>query len=79
MELITLDNGLRIALELKNDVHSAAINISVAAGNRFETPENAGVSHFIEHMVFKGTSSRSCEDIARESDIMGGQLNAFTS
>ena len=44
-----------------------------------ETAEENGISHFIEHMVFKGTSSRSCEDIARESDIMGGQLNAFTS
>ena len=79
MELITLDNGLKIALEFKADARSAAVCFDIAAGNRFESPATAGISHFIEHMVFKGTVTRSSEDIARESDLMGGQLNAFTS
>ncbi len=79
MEKITLKNGLTVALDHRPDAHSAAISIYVAAGNRFENIENCGISHFIEHMVFKGTATRSSEAIARESDIMGGQLNAFTA
>ena len=79
MEKLTLKNGLTVALDQRPDAHSAAISIHVAAGNRFETAPISGISHFIEHMVFKGTESRSAEDIARESDIMGGQLNAFTA
>ncbi len=79
MEKIILKNGLTVALAPRADVHSASISIFVAAGNRFETADTAGISHFIEHMVFKGTEHRSSEDIARESDIMGGQLNAYTS
>lgn len=79
MEKILYGNGLTVALEYKPEAHSAAVNISVAAGNRFEAVKNCGISHFIEHMVFKGTHTRTSEDIARESDIMGGQLNAFTS
>ncbi len=79
MEKITLSNGLIVALDHKPQAHSAAVSIFVAAGNRFETPEFCGASHFIEHMVFKGTTTRTSEDIARESDIMGGQLNAYTT
>ena len=78
MEKITLGNGLTVALDQKPRAHSAAVSIFVAAGNRFETPGFCGVSHFIEHMAFKGTT-RTSEDIARESDIMGGQLNAYTT
>ncbi len=79
MELITFENGMRVALEYKPDVRSAAVCFDIAAGNRFEAQTTAGISHFIEHMVFKGTASRTSEDIARESDLMGGQLNAFTA
>ncbi len=79
MERITFKNGLTVALDYRPDVHSAAVSIHIAAGNRFEAASVSGISHFIEHMVFKGTESRSAEDIARESDIMGGQLNAFTA
>ena len=79
MEKITLKNGLTVALDLRPSAHSAAISIYVAAGNRFENINNSGISHFIEHMVFKGTTTRSSEAIARESDLMGGQLNAFTA
>ena len=79
MEKITLKNGLMVALDHRPDAHSAAVSIYVAAGNRFETAPISGISHFIEHMVFKGTATRSSEDIARESDVMGGQLNAYTT
>ena len=78
-EKIVFDNGLTVALSPMPDARSAAISFFVAAGNRFESEEKSGVSHFIEHMVFKGTTSRSTEMIAEESDIMGGQLNAYTS
>jgi transketolase C-terminal domain/subunit len=79
MERIVFDNGLIVALTHKTDAHSAAISIYVAAGNRYEEKINSGISHFIEHMVFKGTTTRSTNDIAEESDIMGGQLNAYTA
>lgn len=79
MEKIIFNNGLTVALEEKKDARSAAVCFFVAAGNRFETEEISGISHFIEHMVFKGTSTRSTNDIAEESDIMGGQLNAYTA
>lgn len=79
MEKITLKNGLTVALDLRPSAHSAAISIYIAAGNRFENSKACGISHFIEHMVFKGTTTRSSEAIARESDLMGGQLNAFTA
>lgn len=79
MEKFVFDNGLTVALTQKQDTHSAAISIYVAAGNRYEEKTNSGISHFIEHMVFKGTTTRSTNDIAEESDIMGGQLNAYTA
>lgn len=79
MEKIVFDNKLTVALDYKSDVHSAAVGIYIAAGNRFEPIEKAGIAHFIEHMVFKGTTTRTSQDIARESDIMGGQLNAYTA
>ena len=79
MEKFVFENGLTVALTEQPQVHSAAISIYVAAGNRFEEEHISGISHFIEHMVFKGTTSRSTNDIAEESDIMGGQLNAYTA
>ncbi len=79
MEKIVFDNGLTVALEEMPEARSAAVCFFVAAGNRFETESISGISHFIEHMVFKGTETRSQNDIAEESDVMGGQLNAFTS
>lgn len=79
MEKIVFDSGLTAVLDRKPEVLSAAVSVFVAAGNRFETIGKSGISHFIEHMVFKGTKTLSSEDIARESDIMGGQLNAYTA
>ncbi len=79
MEKLVLNSGLTVVLDEKKDARSSAICFFVAAGNRFESAEMSGVSHFIEHMVFKGTKTRSVNDIAEESDIMGGQLNAYTA
>lgn len=59
-------------------VRSVSVGVWVGTGSRRETPENNGVSHFIEHMLFKGTTSRSAEDIARSVDSIGGNLDAFT-
>ncbi len=79
MEKIVFKSGLTVVLDEKKDARSAAICFFVAAGNRYETAKISGVSHFIEHMVFKGTTTRSTNDIAEQSDIMGGQLNAYTA
>lgn len=74
-----MSNGLTVAFTSQPSAHSAAISIYVASGNRFEMPDEQGIAHFIEHMVFKGTASRTAADIAQESDLMGGQLNAYTA
>lgn len=76
---ITLDNGLRIVTEYIPYVKSVSIGIWVEAGSRKETIENNGVSHFIEHMLFKGTKKRTAKEIAESIDNIGGQINAFTS
>jgi predicted Zn-dependent peptidase len=60
-------------------VRSVSVGVWVGTGSRRETPEQNGVSHFIEHMLFKGTSNRSAEDIARSVDSIGGNLDAFTA
>lgn len=74
-----LDNGLRIVTEYIPYVKSVSIGIWVEAGSRNENLENNGISHFIEHMLFKGTKNRSAKEIAESIDNIGGQINAFTS
>ncbi|BCR04834.1 peptidase M16 [Desulfuromonas versatilis] len=74
----TLDNGIRVVTEQVAGVHSATVGAWVETGSRHETPEQNGISHFVEHMLFKGTERRSAKDIAREIDSVGGVLNAFT-
>lgn len=66
-------------METAREVHSVCIGIWVKVGSRDESPEKNGISHFLEHMFFKGTGSRSAEGIAMEIDSLGGELNAFTS
>ena len=78
LEKITLDNGLRILYEENPTAKSCYMGIWVASGSRYEDDMTSGISHFIEHMVFKGTQRRSAADIAREADFMGGGLNAYT-
>lgn len=75
----TLKNGLTIVAEEISYVKSVSLGIWINTGSRLETPNESGVSHFIEHMLFKGTKNRSAKDIAREIDNIGGQINAFTN
>jgi len=77
-KITTLPNGLRVATE--NTGHpSATVGVWIDSGSRSETAANNGVAHFLEHMAFKGTTSRSQTDIELEIEQMGGMLNAYTS
>lgn len=76
---ITLKNGLTVISERMPSFRSAAVGVWVRAGSIDESSEINGYSHFIEHMLFKGTASRSAQDIASEMDAIGGQVNAFTA
>src|ERR1700740_3358872 len=73
-----LPSGLTILTERMEHIRSVAMGVWVRAGSRHELPEVNGISHFVEHMVFKGTKSRSAQLIAREVDAIGGNLDAFT-
>jgi predicted Zn-dependent peptidase len=75
----TLQNGLEIVAECNDDAHSAAVGFFVRTGSRDETDAVVGVSHFLEHMLFKGTPTRSPDDVNREFDEMGAHYNAFTN
>lgn len=74
----TLDNGMRIVAEKIEYVKSASIGIWVKVGSNNEDNETNGLSHFIEHMLFKGTTNRKANEIAEDIDSIGGQINAFT-
>jgi predicted Zn-dependent peptidase len=74
-----LPNGLTIITEQMPHIRSASIGIWLETGSRDEDPEWNGISHFIEHMVFKGTKHRTAEEIAREVDSIGGNMDAFTA
>ena len=75
----TLKNGIRVAVEEIPYVRSVSFGIWVKNGSRDENINNNGISHFIEHMLFKGTFKRSAKDIAEEMDALGGQINAYTT
>ncbi|MGZ0040817.1 M16 family metallopeptidase [Paenibacillus ottowii] len=79
MERIQLKNGLRVVIEKIPTVRSVSFGIWVKTGSRNETPDNSGISHFIEHMLFKGTERFSAKEIAEQFDAIGGNVNAFTS
>ena len=79
IETTTLPNGVRIITETMAHVRSVSVGIWIGSGSRRESPEQNGVSHFIEHMLFKGTTHRTAEDIARSVDSIGGNLDAFTA
>src|SRR5512142_2814600 len=74
-----LPNGLTIITEEMQHIRSVSIGIWVKSGSRDEDPQWNGISHFVEHMVFKGTKSRTAEDIARQVDSIGGNMDAFTA
>jgi predicted Zn-dependent peptidase len=79
IELTTLANGLRVATESADSTRSVATGVWVGVGARDEPAPLAGVSHFLEHLLFKGTADRSAQDIARAVDRVGGDMNAFTT
>ncbi len=74
-----LPNGMRVITEHVPNVHSVSVGIWVTLGSRDELPGDSGIAHFIEHMIFKGTETRSALEIAKAFDRMGGLSNAFTS
>ena len=74
-----LGNGLRTLTERMTQVRSISIGVWLTRGSRHETAECGGIAHFVEHMLFKGTASRTAEDIAQAIDSIGGQLDAFTA
>jgi predicted Zn-dependent peptidase len=75
----TCQNGVRIVLEQIPTMRSVAIGVWIGTGSRNENEQNNGISHFLEHMFFKGTKTRSAREIAEAFDSIGGQVNAFTS
>ena len=75
----TLPNGLRVICETMPHVHSVSLGVWVGSGSRYESQHYNGISHFIEHMFFKGTGRRTAKQIAETIDAVGGQLNAFTT
>jgi predicted Zn-dependent peptidase len=74
-----LPHGLTVITEQMEHIRSASIGIWLETGSRDEMPQSNGISHFIEHMVFKGTKHRTAEEIARQVDSIGGNMDAFTS
>src|SRR5580692_7099148 len=79
IERTRLPNGVRVITERMRNVRSVSVGVWIGTGSREEQPHQLGISHFIEHMVFKGTKNRSAEQIARSVDSIGGGLDAFTS
>jgi len=75
----TCENGLRIVTERIPSVRSVALGIWVGTGSKYESEKNNGISHFLEHMFFKGTATRTAKEIAETFDEIGGNVNAFTS
>ena len=76
---LVLDNGLTIIGERLEHFRSVSVGVWIGAGSQYERPEENGMSHFLEHMLFKGTETRTARDIAEQTDSVGAQLNAFTS
>ncbi|GAK02008.1 LOW QUALITY PROTEIN: peptidase [Geomicrobium sp. JCM 19037] len=79
VQRIQLANGVRLVVEPMEHIHSVAIGIWVHTGSRTEQPSENGISHFVEHLMFKGTESMSAAHIAAAFDRIGGHVNAFTS
>lgn len=78
-QMITLKNGVRLLIQPVAGVRSAALGIWVGTGSRHEKAKEGGAAHFLEHMAFKGTTSRTAAQLAQEMDEIGGQINAFTT
>lgn len=74
-----LDNGVRVVSSSMKDAQSLAVGVWIDVGNRNETPDVAGISHYLEHLVFKGTKHYSCQQIKEAIEGVGGSFNGFTS
>lgn len=79
IQITKLENGLTVATDTIDTVESVSLGLWTGAGARNETPANNGIAHFLEHMVFKGTETRSARDIAKTIESVGGYMNAYTS
>ena len=79
VQVTTLDNGLRVVTDPMPNVETASVGAWIDVGTRHEKSSVNGISHFLEHMAFKGTKRRSAYDIAVEIEAVGGYLNAYTS
>ncbi len=79
MREAVLDNGIRVITERRPDVRSVAVGVWIDQGSAHETPESGGVSHLIEHLVFKGTERRTAHEIALSLESLGGSLDAYTT
>lgn len=77
-KLVVLENGIRLSIMNIPHVHTVSIGCFFGAGSRYENKKNNGISHFIEHMVFKGTTNRSAFDLVCAADDLGANLNAYT-
>ncbi|MDU3350251.1 MAG: insulinase family protein, partial [Clostridium sp.] len=77
--IYTLKNGLRVVTEYIDHVNSISVGVMVQNGSRNEDLELNGISHFIEHMFFKGTEKRTSKEIVQQIENVGGQINAYTS
>lgn len=76
---IKLGNNIPVLMEAAREIHSVCIGVWIKIGSRYESADKNGISHFLEHMFFKGTQSRTAQDIAVEIDSLGGEINAYTS
>jgi predicted Zn-dependent peptidase len=76
---VVLDNGVRVVLERMSSLRSVALGVWANVGSRYEVKGEEGLSHFIEHMMFKGTRNRTASQISNEIDALGGEMNAFTT
>ncbi len=79
VQVTVLDDGLTVVTETMSEVRSVSLGFWVGTGSVDEEPEHAGASHFLEHLLFKGTATRSARDIAESVDAVGGDMNAFTT
>ena len=75
----TLESGIRLVTESMPDVASLSVGVWIGTGSRDETPEQSGISHFLEHLLFKGTPDRTAREIAEQVDAVGGDMNAYTT
>jgi predicted Zn-dependent peptidase len=74
-----LENGMLIASDRMDSIETVSVSVLVKTGSRYEDEKNNGISHFLEHMAFKGTATRNAKQIAEEFDKIGGHFNAYTS